>query len=224
MADLKLHGFWYSPFTFRVLWTLKLKGIPFEYIEEDRFNKSPQLLQYNPVHKKTPVFVHDGKPICESMIIVEYIDELWTQNPLVPSDPHVKAVARFWVRYVEDMISAVASPLFRSNGSAEREKVIKDIWERFGVIEDQCLGDKKFLGGDTLNIVDIAFGSFVKFLVFMGDVVEVEILEAEKFPRLHTWFNNFMDVPVIRDNTPEHEKLVALMKSLREQILAPSRK
>ncbi|XP_057422668.1 probable glutathione S-transferase [Lotus japonicus] len=228
MADLKLHGFWYSPFTFRVLWTLKLKGIPYEYKDEDRFNKSPQLLEYNPVHKKVPVFVHDGKPICESMIIIEYINELWPQNSLVPADPYEKAVARFWVAYIDDMFSAVVRPLYRSNGSEERGEIIKDMWGRFRVIEDQCLGDhKKFLGGDTFNIVDIAFGSFVKFLVAVGDVVEVEILEAERFPRLHMWFNNFMDVPAIRDNTPDHEKLVACLKSLKEQkeqILASSRK
>ncbi|XP_057427520.1 probable glutathione S-transferase [Lotus japonicus] len=223
MADLKVHGFWYSPFTFRVLWTLKLKGISYEYIEEDRYNLSPQLLQYNPVHKKTPVLVHAGKPICESMIIVEYIDELWSQNPLVPADSYEKAVARFWVRYADDMISAVLPPFFGRFGSEEQEKVIKDIWERFGVIEDQCLGDhKKFLGGDTLNIVDIAFGSLMRTLVGLGDALEVKILVAEKFPRLHAWFNNFMDVPVINNN-PEHEKLVAAIKVFREKTLASSR-
>jgi len=220
---VKVHGFWYSPFTLRVQWTLKQKGIPYEYIDEDRFNKSPELLQYNPVHKKTPVLVHAGKPLCESMIIVEYIDELWPQNPLVPADPYEKAVARFWVRYVDDMISAVAPQLFRGGGE-EGEKAIKEIWERFRIIEDQCLGDhnKKFHGGDTFDIVDIAFGSFVKFLVVVEDLSGVKILAAEMFPRLHTWFSNFMDVPVIRDNTPDQEKLVAFMKAIRAKTFGSS--
>jgi glutathione S-transferase len=107
MAEVKLHGFWYSPFTLRVVLTLKLKGIPYENIEEDRFNKSPQLLEYNPVHKKTPVLVHDGKPLCESMIIVEYIDEIWPQYPLLPIDPYERAQARFWVKYADDIVSLI---------------------------------------------------------------------------------------------------------------------
>jgi glutathione S-transferase len=50
------------------------------------------------------VLVHDGKPICESMIIVEYIDEIWPQNSLLPADPYDRAQARFWVKYVDEMV------------------------------------------------------------------------------------------------------------------------
>jgi len=217
---VKLHGFWYSPFTLRVVWTLNLKGIPYENIEEDRFNKSPLLLQYNPIHKKTPVLVHDGKPICESMIIVEYIDEIWPQNSLLPADPYDRAQARFWVKYVDEMFSAIAA-LHHSKIGEEREKARENLWERLGVIEDQCLDDqKKFSGGDTINIVDIALGSFIKFIEVQEDMFEVKILQSERFPRLHLWFNNLKDVPVIKENTPDQEKLVAFLNPLIEKIKA----
>ncbi|XP_061337511.1 probable glutathione S-transferase [Gastrolobium bilobum] len=222
MAEVKLHGFWYSPFSWRVVWTLKLKGIPYDYTEEDRFNKSPQLLQYNPVHKKTPVLVHAGKPICESMIIVEYIDEIWSQNPLLPADPYGRALARFWAKYADDMFSAVAA-LFLSSTGEEREKAIEKIWEHLRVVEDHCFGDeKKFFGGDTINIVDIALGSVANFVLVEEDIFEVKVLEAEKFPRLISWFNNFRDVPVIAENLPDPEKVVACLKSLREKSTASS--
>ncbi|KAF6176433.1 hypothetical protein GIB67_010070 [Kingdonia uniflora] len=31
----------------------------------------------NPVHKKVPVLIHNGKPISESLIVVQYVDEVW---------------------------------------------------------------------------------------------------------------------------------------------------
>ena len=105
MADqVKLHGTWSSPFVYRVIWALKLKGVPYEYVEEDLFKKSTLLQQYNPVHKKIPVLVHGGKPVCESMIIVEYIDQTWPHNPLLPTHPYEKAIAPFWVKFAEDKV------------------------------------------------------------------------------------------------------------------------
>ncbi|GKV52990.1 hypothetical protein SLEP1_g59540 [Rubroshorea leprosula] len=58
--------------------------------------------EMNPIHKKVPMLVHNGKPICVSLIQVQYIDEVWKDKaPLLPSDPHARAQAWFWADYVD---------------------------------------------------------------------------------------------------------------------------
>nr|TKR90692.1 hypothetical protein D5086_0000230970 [Populus alba] len=75
--QVTLLNFWASPFGMRVRIELAEKGVKYEYSEQDLRNKSDLLLQANHVHKKIPVLVHNGKPVCESLTIVQYFDEAW---------------------------------------------------------------------------------------------------------------------------------------------------
>ncbi|KAL2247402.1 UNVERIFIED_CONTAM: Glutathione S-transferase U22 [Sesamum indicum] len=102
--ELILLDFWSSPFATRVRIALREKGVEFKSVEEDLLGtKSQLLLEMNPVHKQVPVLIHNGKPVCESTIILQYIDEVWRDEaaPLMPSDPYERANARFWADYID---------------------------------------------------------------------------------------------------------------------------
>ena len=113
MADeVVLLDFWASPYATRVRVALALKGVTYDAKEEDLSNKSPLLLQMNPVHKKVPVLIYNGKPISESLIAVQYIDEMWNDiYPLLPSDPYQRAQARFWADFSDKKVPFYASSL-----------------------------------------------------------------------------------------------------------------
>ena len=106
MADeVTLLDFWASPFGIRVRIALAEKGVKYEYSEQNLRDKSALLLQMNPVYKKIPVLVHNGRSVCESLIIVQYVDDAWKgKAPLLPSDPYQRAQSRFWADFIDKKV------------------------------------------------------------------------------------------------------------------------
>jgi glutathione S-transferase len=106
-GEVRVIGGWACPYAIRVFAALKLKGVEYEFLQEPAGRKSELLLKSNPVYKKIPVLLHHGAPpICESMIIIQYIDEVWASNGpvILPAEPYARAIERFWAQYVDDKV------------------------------------------------------------------------------------------------------------------------
>jgi len=110
--------------------------------------------------------------------------------------------------------------MFHAKGE-ELEKTRKETLEMLQNVEEHGLGEKKFFGGDSIGIVDIAFGSVIYWLELIEEVVgEGVIFEAHKFPRLHAWIKNFKQAPIIKENLPDRAWTVTFFKRRREAMVA----
>ncbi|KAL1804711.1 hypothetical protein ACET3Z_027779 [Daucus carota] len=195
--EVKLFAAWSSSFSKRVEIALKMKGINYKYVAESLSNKSPELLRYNPVHKKVPVVIHYGKPICESLVILEYIDEIWKSGPsILPEDPHARAMSRFWVSFIDEKCSPAIKRIYRSQGE-EQEKAVQDATEHLERLENELRG-KKFFGGDEIGLVDLSATFIALWLV----------APKEKFPRLCEWINIYLNCSIVKETLPAREDLL----------------
>ncbi|KAH7839800.1 hypothetical protein Vadar_009061 [Vaccinium darrowii] len=207
MGEVKVIGSTLSLFCTRVEWALKLKGVEYEYIHEDLLNKSPLLLKHNPVHKKVPVVLHGDRAIAESLVILEYLDDTWKESPMLPQDPYEKSMARFLAKFNDEKCILGAFNACKAEGE-EKEKAIESAKESLSFLEKQIEG-KMFFGGGKIGFLDFAVGWIPLWLGAMEQVGEMKLLDAEKFPSLHEWSQNFIQIPLIKEALPPRQKVVA---------------
>lgn len=108
---ITLCGFSLSNYYNKVKLALLEKGIPFT--EERVMTKSTDeaVLACTPLGKIPYIRTAQG-PICESQVIVDYLDALEPKHPLTPTDPYAAAKVRELVTFIELHIELVARELY----------------------------------------------------------------------------------------------------------------
>ncbi|XP_058215970.1 probable glutathione S-transferase [Rhododendron vialii] len=208
--EVKLLGVWASPFSCRVETALKLKGIKYEFIEEDLANKSPLLLESNPVHKKIPVLLHNGKPVAESIVILEYIEQTWKVNPILPEDPYERAMARFWAKFIDEQCLLAVRKACARKGK-EQEQAKEEAIDLLKTLEGQ-LKDKRFFRGDTIGLVDTVAIVTWYWVQVIQEAMGLELLTEERFPVLFRWGDDCANCSGIKESLPPRDELLALIK------------
>ncbi|KAL1563809.1 Glutathione S-transferase 3 [Salvia divinorum] len=202
-----------SMFGMRARVALAAKGVQYEYREEDLRNKSQLLLQSNPIHKKIPVLIHNGKPICESLVILQYIDEVWNQKyPLFPSHPYQRAQARFWADYIDKKLYDAGRKIWTKSGE-ELEAGKKEFVEILKQLESQ-LGDEAFFGGESFGFLDVALVTYSTWFHTYESCGGFSI--GEHCPKLNQWVKRCLEIHFVSGSLPDPVKVYDFALVLRK--------
>ncbi|KAJ6822501.1 putative glutathione S-transferase parA [Iris pallida] len=214
MGGVVLLGTWVSPFGQRCRIALAEKGVEYEYREENLADKSELLLKSNPVHKKIPVLIHDGKSVSESLIIVEYIDEVWPDKyPILPKEPYARAQARFWADFVDKKIYDCGTRLWKLKGEAQQDAK-KELLDILKLLEGE-LGDKEFFGGETFGFVDISLVPFASWFYTYETYANFSIEEVA--PKLVVWAQRCMERKSVYKTLSDPHKVHEFVGFLKER-------
>ena len=200
---LKIYGALLSPFVRKVRIVLAEKGVPYELVPQNPFNKSEELLKRSPLGRIPALEDEAGRCLADSSVIAEYLEERFPEPPLFPKDPYERARVRWFDEYADGgMAPNVTGKVFFQRiinaqlmKNSPDEKVVAsglaEIPTYFGYLEKE-LGQNQYLAGGAFTLADISVATQLVNLRHAG--VEVD---ATKYPALARWFQRIASRPTV---------------------------
>ena len=108
---LTLHGSPISNYHNKAKLALLEKGVPFEEKAIDFRNKDEALFALSPLGK-IPFLTTDEGCVCESQVILEYLEAAHPRPPLLPADPFAAAKVRELVTFLDWHLEMAARQLY----------------------------------------------------------------------------------------------------------------
>jgi glutathione S-transferase len=198
---LKLVSFDICPYVERSRIALLEKGVAhdLEFIELSR--KPDWFLEISPMGR-VPVLLVDGRPVFESMVINELVDELWPEPPLFPRDPIARAQARGWIVFSNEVVMPAGSAAMlaiagRASGDALASP-FGTLREALAKLEAQlALGGGPYFFGRDFSLVDASHAPFFRRWRMAEGWGATEARLLGSFPAVSAWVDSMLARPSV---------------------------
>ena len=212
---LKLCGFPLSNYYNKVKFALLEKGIPFEEVLTNI--SSPDELARSPMGK-VPYLLTEHGALCESQVMLDYIEAQWPTPALVPADAWGAAKVRELTAFLEIHVELCArqlyphaffgSPLPEKYTSRVRGDLVKALaaFKRLAVFGPYVAGDT-FTMADCAAYVHLPLAALASKIVYGEDLVVAAGLDWKAYVKLI-------------DQRPTAQKVSADRKADQERAIA----
>jgi glutathione S-transferase len=181
---LTLCGFAASNYYNKVKFVLLEKGIPFEE-KLQWLDGSAELREKSPLGK-IPYFEIGGQTLCESQVMVDYVESAYPQNPLLPKDPLAAAKVRELIQFIELHLELVARELyaeafFGGKITDETKQRVHSLLKRNVIGFGKLAKFSPYIAGTDFTLADCVAGIHLPLISMASKAVYGEDVLAE-FP------------------------------------------
>lgn len=203
MSTLTLATYWRSSCSFRVRIALAYKGLAYEphfvnLLEGEQ--KKPEYRAKNPIGH-VPTLTIDGEVFVESVAIMELLEELYPDPPLLPKDPKERAHVRALVQTVNAGIQPLQN-LFVLDQAAGSDTEKRTAWMKLfitrGLSAFEALASESgpFAFGRTFTMADACLVPQIYASRRVG-------VDLAPFPRIRRAEAAASDLPFVAAAKPE---------------------
>ncbi|XP_057516127.1 glutathione S-transferase U9-like [Amaranthus tricolor] len=217
-TTVSLHGMWASPYARWIKIALKIKGINYEYVEENLKKKSQILLRYNPIYKKVPLLIHDNNPIIESLVILQYIDDTWkVSQPLLPLDSYSRYIVRFWADFIINQLDMSLRKVITSE-EIDEEMNIEEVKMKLNILEASMNTIFPYdppSSCEEMRMLDILMCTLPTIIKGIEEAFNIKLMDAKEYPLIFSRMSSLSDLTVVKETAPSHEKMIKFYRAYR---------
>ena len=163
-AMMNLYSGTTDPFSHRCRIVLFEKGMDFQVVDVDLFNKPEDIAVINP-YNRVPVLVDRDLVLYEANIINEYVDERFPHPQLMPPDPLMRARARQLLHTLElELFSHIEVLEKNPKGVEKSRQHVRDQLTQLAPMFTK----QKFMLGDEFSMLDVAIAPLLWRLEHYG--------------------------------------------------------
>lgn len=209
MANLTLISHHLCPYVQRAAIVLAEKGVAYERKDIDLANKPDWFLMVSPLGK-TPVLLVDDRPIFESAVICEYLDETLVPR-MHPADPLQRASHRSWVEFGSSILNAIGA-FYNAKDEVALSRAAGEIQQKFSQLE-AILDVPPYFSGEAFCIVDAAFGPVFRYFDVFDEIGDFGFLTDQA--RVRAWRKALSDRQSVRDAVSQSypQRLLSFLKN-----------
>lgn len=191
-----------SPYARKCLMIAREKGLDLPCTVEPPHAAGSRVGSLNPLVKVPTLLLSDGTAVYDSRVIVEYLELLQPEPPLVPSDPTARIDALRWQAVGDGLADAMVLLFSEGTRPAERrdpawqERQAHKVRAALAMI-DTAVRPGHYLVGGALSLADLAVLAGVGYVGLRGP----ELL-AGQYANLHAWLEWLHERPSVRDTAP----------------------
>jgi maleylacetoacetate isomerase len=191
---VKLYGFFRSSAAYRVRIALNLKKLPYaqsavHLTRNGGWQWSEEYRAINPQKRVPALALSTGEILLQSLAIIEYLDEIEPEPPLLPAD----AIERARVRAVSQIVACDIHPLNNTSalnylkGPLKHDQVAVDEWYRHWVVQgfdavEALIRPGPYAFGAHVTMADLCLVPQVfnarRFKVDMGKYPKISAVDA----------------------------------------------
>jgi len=160
-------------------------------------HKTPEHLARNPFGLLPVLEFDEGQCLIESLTIMQYLEDIFPENRLLPADPLARARALELERIVEIKIAApmgryvhaTKSPIGKPANPAAAAEAEETLQPPLDYLEAKLADGRPYLTGDAISLADFTLAAFHQFLRF----IEADLMGDR--PNLRAWDARFRARP-----------------------------